>query len=481
MTVGLLKTLALILTLSLFASAALGCGKGEDSISDVAEVDNNQQERKDEAPQDDTGNQEPQEESVIDLGGREFRYGAWWDLEPKEGTSEHSDKLIARIAEMEEKYNFKMKYLNIPWEQLHEQFAASIMAGDPILDIAIVEDKFFFPGYVTRGFLYPVSDLKAFDFSEDKWNKDYMEFCTYEGKVYGFSEYRTDPRSNIFWNKTLFEREGLPNLYEIHMTDEWTWDKMLEIARKATKDLDGDGTIDQWGLGGMGTEWGIVYSNGGEVIKFVDNKPVFGLNDPRAIEALQFYQDLIHVHRVYELPPDGAAWDYPSQQFQDGKYAMFHGYWWQAPTNFQTSMQDDYGFVLFPKGPSAGDDYASPLSGINFAVMPINVKDPEAVAVIWDEYTDPFPGDDPDAWKEGYANGFRDLESVATVEYMQKSGIFKHNKIRCFSELEELSWSFMWQINTANKTAKVAIEEIAEQAQSLIDDTMAQAKMSLGQ
>jgi len=425
--------------------------------------------------QTDSKEEKPEEaeekEEVFDLGGATIVQGAWFNLRPEPGTSEAADNTLARIAELEEKYNFKMEFLELPVEQYHENFTSSILAGDPIVDVGVIEDRQFFPGYVAKGFLYPLSDLGVFDFEDPKWNKAFIDFTTYKGKVYGMATGKTDPRSGIFWNKTIFEREGMPNLYELQNSRQWTWDKMLEIAQKLTKDIDGDGIIDRYGLGGMWIDAAFVFSNNAETIKVVDGKPVFGLTDPNAIEALQFYQDLIHVHKVFEVPPAGAEWGYEMSSFQSGRTAMFHGQQWMA-WGFQSNMEDDYGFVVFPMGPKA-ENYVSPLNAINFKVMPINVKHPRETAIIFDELTEPFPGDSPDDWKNAFIDSFRDMESLDTIDMMHRENMFKNNLFDCFPSLVELSWGYMGAINRGEKTAKVAIEEIAQQAQAILDDTMA--------
>ena len=34
----------------------------------------------------------------------------------------------------------------------------------------------------------------------------------------------------VAYNKTMFEREGIEDLYELYLAGEWTWDKATEIA-----------------------------------------------------------------------------------------------------------------------------------------------------------------------------------------------------------------------------------------------------------
>ena len=47
----------------------------------------------------------------------------------------------------------------------------------------------------------------------------------------------------IFYNKDLFDNAGLP-----YPTKDWTWEDMERMAKALTRDFDGDGTIDQYGL-----------------------------------------------------------------------------------------------------------------------------------------------------------------------------------------------------------------------------------------
>lgn len=79
---------------------------------------------------------------------------------------------------------------------------------------------------------------------------------------------------------------------------EWTWKDFVEIARKLTQDLNGDGRIDRFGFcmdywyGPLFT-W--VWSNGGTLIS-PDGKRV--VLDVPAVEALQFVADLSNRYGV---------------------------------------------------------------------------------------------------------------------------------------------------------------------------------------
>src|SRR5690554_856168 len=198
-----------------------------------------------------------------DFGGRTITYSAWWDLRPDPGVSEEMERQARRVAEVEKKYNVKIDYVNVPWAEYLGRYISTIMAGDSMADIVRVEAEWFYPTLLLNNFCTNLSDLGAFDFSREKFEPVSVSLGTYRGKVYAYETGRLYPRGVLFWNKSMFEREGLPNLYEIFFNYEWTWDKMLEFTKVLTKDTDGDGVIDQWGIGGANQrlERALVISN----------------------------------------------------------------------------------------------------------------------------------------------------------------------------------------------------------------------------
>ena len=105
----------------------------------------------------------------------------------------------------------------------------------------------------------------------------------------------------VFWNMELFEELGLPNLQELYEAGEWTYDAMKEIALQITADTDGDGETDRFGVSArwgyedwaLMTRW--IWTNGGELAREVDGRVVFALDSDEAIEALDFYRELIEL------------------------------------------------------------------------------------------------------------------------------------------------------------------------------------------
>jgi len=412
---------------------------------------------------------EPVEE-VYDFEGRVITAAAWWDLAPQAGTVV-GDRALLREAELEKEFNVSIEWLNIPWDGFMETLTASVLAGDPVADIIRIAPEWFYP-LVKGGFLQPLNEL--FDLTKEKWIRPGIEYATIEGNTYGFDAGRLWPEGVLFFNKTIFERDGLPDLYELMRNREWTWDKMFEVAKQATRDLDGDGTIDQWGIGGIETMWYFVYSNDGRVIEFVDGHPTIALGTVNALEGMQAYYDMLHTHRVFDIRPEEAPWDYAITRFQDGKTAMFVYHFWPTES-LAPNMIDDYGIVLFPMGPRM-NKYVSHGFGPNVNTIPMAVENPEQVAMVWDRWTDPFPEEleDPDYWLSAFQPRVRDEESLDTLRYIWDNNITRISHLKNFHiPVEQAFWGLDWELRHGTVTPSVIVEERLAPLQTQLDDIVA--------
>ncbi len=73
----------------------------------------------------------------------------------------------------------------------------------------------------------------------------------------------------VYYNKKLFNQAKVPLPKK-----GWTWSQMVDKAKKLTKDLDGDGKTDQYGLGVEASIIRLaplVWSNGGEIVNSQKN------------------------------------------------------------------------------------------------------------------------------------------------------------------------------------------------------------------
>lgn len=206
-----------------------------------------------------------------------------------------------------------------------------------------------FAGLASRGELLQLDDFVNRDAQEinvsDFFEAPFNEF-KYKGKLYGIAKDFTT--LVLYYNMDLFDKfkVSYPN-------DNWTWEDFLNSAKKLTKDLNGDGVIDQYGFvietwANWWRNW--VYANGGtffdESGKFVLGKePYLSKN----AEAIQFLADLINVHKV--APKISASRDFGGGEamFVDGRAGMAaYGRW--ATLRFRDITKFKWNVAQMPKG-----------------------------------------------------------------------------------------------------------------------------------
>jgi len=404
-----------------------------------------------------------------DIGGRTIQVSAPWGVAPVAGT-QGGERALLRLAELQEKYNVTIEWLIIPWEIYTKTLAASVLAGDPMADKVLMPPDWLYTSAM-RGLLQPLE--KFYDLNNPMWDSSALEFGTIDGRTYGIKTGKPLPPGVFFFNKTIFEREGLPNLYELVENRQWTWDKMIEIAKQATRDLDSDGVIDQWGIGGMRMFLPMIYSNMGSIIEIIDDRPTLKIGEPAAMEALQVYFDIIHTHKVFDIPPIEARDDWASIRFKDGKTAMF-AYSFYIGSRFAEGMSDDYGITLFPMGPRA-TEHISVSIGPDSWTMPVGVENPEQVTTFWESWVAPFSEDleDPDYWVPAATAYVRDEESLNTLRYIWEHNIIRTSLVRAFSDP---LWGSMLNMNLIityeGFTPAMLAEQYLTPLQTAIDDAI---------
>jgi multiple sugar transport system substrate-binding protein len=152
----------------------------------------------------------------------------------------------------------------------------------------------------------------------------------------------------VYYNKKIFDEYGVD-----YPEDGWTWQDMLETAQALTKDTDGDGQTDLWGIQ-LTANWTTgfeywIYAAGGSLISEDGTQIVGHMDSPETIEAVQFFADLYNVHQVAPPPADFSVWAGGNAEFDNGDAAMhLFGRWDQA--GYMDNPNVDLGVVGVPAG-----------------------------------------------------------------------------------------------------------------------------------
>ncbi|MEK0315787.1 extracellular solute-binding protein [Cohnella sp. 56] len=326
----------------------------------------------------------------FDMGGREIRIATWWDATPTADTPAGKASLD-QLKAVEKKYNVKIKYLNVPYDQFTSKFTSTVLAGDPFADIVNYEYRWAIPAIV-NGQMLKMSEYTDPEDDINTTQKILVKSLPVLGDDYAISGAPGAGGGGLFYNRDLFKKMGLPDLHEIVDQGDWTWAKFEEIAKEATRDTDNDGKTDVWGTSGWSEELAqfLISSNGGAKIAD-DATGKEGISDPRTVEALNFLNQL-YADKVVRVKGKEINNYTERDTFTDGNVAMAYGWDWMAGA-YQGKF--DYGMVPFPKGPQ-GTDYTFPSGGGGW-FMPKGVKDPIQVFKIYEELAnippvDEYPG-----------------------------------------------------------------------------------------
>lgn len=180
----------------------------------------------------------------------------------------------------------------------------------------------------------------------------------------------------VYYNKTLLNEAGVA-----YPEPNWTWTQALDMAKKLTK-VNSDGSVNIWGLSANATwdaiQWSFAWGN---QQRLFDEKytTVRGyLDDPKTIDAIQFYFDLFHVHRVAPNPQELGALKGDSAAFAARKAAiLLWGNW--GISDWRTMADFDFGTAV---PPSYGKNSTTFLMEAGWALNPF-IKDPKRAELAW--------------------------------------------------------------------------------------------------
>lgn len=412
----------------------------------------------------------------INFAGREFSIVGGIDFTPREGVCAGTDKFIQHIAYCEKTYNFTLKFTTQPGASYHEILSNMALSGEYAGDIWYAMTYNLTPGYARAGLVHCLDDYSVFDYSNPKWDMSVMDYCAYQGKRYGFMSAGTvDVYQNlgtgVFFNKDLFEREGLESPYDLYAQGAWTWDKMKELAMACTHDNNGDGENDQWGIGIPAGEKPFLAANNADVVmRQTDGSYRYGLNSEAGVQALEYFCEFSLLDCYAPWVSD--IWSSYVTPFIEGKLGMLAYEWWICESELSGRMKEDYGWVPFPAGP-VGNGYRLYRNSSNIWVIPKPVPDPASVLKMYDLISDHEDWqNDPDAYQSYVESRVRDDETLEIFGEMWSAGVNAYDMTANIDGMEGLTVEAINNVRYEGISAKTALDSIADAAQSLIDDAL---------
>ena len=411
--------------------------------------------------------------NVYDLGGMDIIIRNWWSGDPAEPANDYEEARDEYREWIQETYNFTIKEQAISdWGSTPQDFVDYATTGGDENYVFVLRDDPAVTSAMASGLMKDLSKIDCLDFTDEKFAKNRLhEQYSKNGAIYCMFAGDPEPRTGVYFNKRILQEAGIEpdSLYEIQESGDWTWEKFEEIMATVQRDVDNDGVIDIYGVTQNASNLtnALVWSNGGEYVGQKDGKYVLRLEDPETLDALE---EAVKIFDTYTLPyPEGAEWDYYKEAYLNGGAVfMVEDAYAGTPGNFLYEMEDDFGFLCFPKGPNA-TDYTNCYSN-NPAAIPACYDDEKAwkIAFAYNLFTEPVPGyEDYEGWKSNYYNGFRDTESVdLSLTRMVSNGMITYDGI--IPELkrgEQLTWNI-----AAGAVVSEQVEAIKDTWQNYVDN-----------
>lgn len=210
------------------------------------------------------------------------------------GYRDHWIKWAEEFNKQYPKQAFELDISLMPHYDMHDKALTALMTGygaPDIIDIEISRYGPFIP------FLQDLMDL-ANEY-RDKMIKKRLDTYTYQGKCYGIPWHVG--ATVTYYNKSVYDQAG------VDLDSIITYDDYISAGKKVTKDIDGDGKIDQWAT--------VVASRDtGPWISIIQQK-YSGLFDKEGnctldneinVKALQMLQDFVYKHKIARLSPGGS-------------------------------------------------------------------------------------------------------------------------------------------------------------------------------
>ena len=225
-------------------------------------------------------------------------------------------------------------------EDLLARLATGFAGGKPP-DVFLINYRFF-GQFAAKGVLEPAGPrLEASDaFSRDDLYAPALNAFRFRGQLMCLPQNVSS--LVVYYNRDLFRKARVAE-----PKAGWTWKQFTDTALKLTKDLDGDGKTDQYGLGvepvliRLGP---FLWSNGAELVK--PDLTGFALDTPAARQVLE---EFFGLHANYRVTPSEKEVESEDDEtrFMNGRLGMILESRRSTPT-FRTITKFDWDVAPLP-------------------------------------------------------------------------------------------------------------------------------------
>ncbi len=330
------------------------------------------------------------------------------------------------------------------------------------------------------GAIRPITEFM--DYLPDYYYDINVQFGTWKGEVYGIWTERINVNMGIYVNLDLIEEYGQVNPAELWNDGEWNWQALLDISSAIKENAPTN--VEVFGINSYDLGSYLIGSNGGKTIDPATD--TFALNDARAINALEFGQEL--AERGYVWTSEDGTDTSTRAKFTSGELVFYFGSDWISgdPSILKPgeAVKFTLGMVPFPVGPDVTDidtEYRLPITVGNLWVMRSDLDDTMAEKV-FQYFINTVPWGDDDEQDLRYTETMRDhMDDRTSLEaYVSASRLGYFEKTFLYGVVWALPNSgssgignvYGEIINTAGASATAIIEAALPSIQAQIDQVL---------
>ncbi|MCL2776096.1 MAG: hypothetical protein FWD71_22550 [Oscillospiraceae bacterium] len=315
-----------------------------------------------------------------------------------------NDAVYNRDAEIDEMYNINIQEVlyggpNDDYGTVINKAMAVVMAGTNEFDAGLTPGNSMPQLIGTKNMTYDLLSIPELDLTKSWWNQNSIKEFTLAGKLHSvtgdISLWNTMAEIVFYFNKQLIEQNGLEDPYSLVRSGDWTWDKLGEMAKAVTRDINGDGVIDRFDQIGIASEDATLYEAvlcAGEhfATKDAQDMPALNTNLDRISavvdKAMPVLRSQDYAYATSDLYASGkyknAFFEFTMPKFRDNQI-LFYTQQLMVALNLR-DMQADFGVLPLPKLDASQNGYYSTASDYfnTYAWIPSTNDDPARTANI---------------------------------------------------------------------------------------------------
>ncbi len=390
-----------------------------------------------------------------------------------------NDAMYNRNMALENRYGCKLvNTIKDSYPDAVEAVSTTVLANEDAYDVVFASMINVAKPLVTGKLVLSFDEVPVVDLEQKWWNKHNFTDISIGGKIYFPTgaitpQYFKAPYAMMF-NKRLAESFGISELYTDVDNGTWTIDRMSELMKNTSLDVDGDGTMtlaDQYALAYDEVAAFAYYIGSGKKMTDFDEDgfPYLVMGNEDSIQVLEKLRTIVGDKSI-ALRGEDYKKDAEYDVIFEGR-ALFAGQTLTRISLFR-DMKDDFGIIPMPKFSDAQDSYysyAQPWTGTGICVPVTNSRlnntglVVEAMAYLSDEYVTTAMYDK--TLKSKFA---RDPESERMLDLIMDNASFDLNVIYNFGSTNTIlreyvlgnSDEFVSKYTAAESSAKAAIETL---------------------